>query len=191
MALTTHGGLPIHHVQPSETKLLLQRLLEKVEERGECWIFTGSPHGAGYGHMYVRRGVWMPAHRIAYECLVGPIPTDLYLDHVCSVRLCVRPAHLQPVTPSENMRRAHVDTTHCPNGHEYTPENLLRNCRQCHADRERARKRRASGRCAGCSHGGHGAEACDETVAIVGGPCRCPGRFKTLAEAGARLRGAA
>jgi hypothetical protein len=45
------------------------------------------------------------AHRFAYELLVGPIPEDLELDHLCRVRHCVNPAHLEPVTHLENILR--------------------------------------------------------------------------------------
>jgi len=45
------------------------------------------------------------AHRFAYELLVGPIPEGMDLDHVCGVRLCVWPEHLEPVTHAENLRR--------------------------------------------------------------------------------------
>jgi HNH endonuclease len=46
------------------------------------------------------------AHRYAYEALVGPIPTDHDIDHLCGNSLCVNPEHLEPVTPWENRRRA-------------------------------------------------------------------------------------
>jgi hypothetical protein len=45
------------------------------------------------------------AHRVVYEILVGPIPSGLQLDHICSVPWCVNPDHLEPVTAKENTRR--------------------------------------------------------------------------------------
>ena len=47
-----------------------------------------------------------PAHRAAYALDVGPIPEGLTIDHLCRVRHCVRPDHLEPVTQAENTRRA-------------------------------------------------------------------------------------
>lgn len=84
------------------------------------------------------------AHRYAYELLVGPIPEGLHIDHLCRVRLCVNPAHLEAVTCHENNRRSTSPTavnakkTHCPRGHEYTEENTYfappdgrRMCKPC------------------------------------------------------------
>lgn len=86
-------------------------------------------------------------HRIAYELLVGPIPDGLQLDHLCRVRNCVNPDHLEPVTGQENMRRGYFGTkTHCPNGHAYDEANTYifsntrgrhRQCRTCTNQRTR------------------------------------------------------
>jgi hypothetical protein len=65
----------------------------------------------------------LAAYRVAYILLVGPIPEGLQLDHLCRVASCVNPAHLEPVTQQENIRRQLAAITHCPKGHEYTPEN--------------------------------------------------------------------
>src|SRR3546814_19356891 len=45
------------------------------------------------------------AHRISYELCVGPIPEGMELDHLCRVRRCVNPAHMEPVTHRENVLR--------------------------------------------------------------------------------------
>lgn len=69
------------------------------------------------------------AHRFSYERAVGPIPAGLQIDHLCRVRACVNPAHLEPVTCGENVRRSWAamprkpPKTHCVHGHAYTPEN--------------------------------------------------------------------
>jgi hypothetical protein len=69
---------------------------------------------------------------MAYEWLVGPIPDGFQIDHLCRVRNCVAPDHLEAVTQQENLRRGEAGAnnkikTHCPHGHEYTPENTLVN----------------------------------------------------------------
>jgi len=71
---------------------------------GGCWIWTGAVEGKGYGAPSIN-GVKRPAHRLAYEDLVGPVPEGLHLDHLCRVRRCVNPAHLEPVTSRENTLR--------------------------------------------------------------------------------------
>ncbi|HZQ33748.1 MAG TPA: HNH endonuclease [Mycobacterium sp.] len=77
---------------------------------------------------------------MSYVALVGPIAAGLHVDHLCYNPPCVNPAHLEPVTPAENTRRAYARKTHCKHGHEYTPENTLitplgrRRCRACHRE---------------------------------------------------------
>lgn len=104
-----------------------------------------------------------------YEYYRGPIPDGLELDHLCRRRDCVNPAHLEPVTSSENKRRsplvgrylrtaAHVPPaarenaakTHCKHGHPlsgdnvYTPpgDPLKRACRACTLSASNAYKSR-------------------------------------------------
>jgi len=91
-----------------------------------CWVWTGARNN-GYGRIYVA-GELKYAHRLVYEALVGSVPEGLHLDHVCRRRDCVRPTHLEPVTPRENQRRGikGVLTTHCPQGHPYDTTNTLR-----------------------------------------------------------------
>jgi hypothetical protein len=69
-----------------------------------CWVWQRSKMGNGYGCCRVD-GVLTAAHRVYYERFVGSIPDGLDLDHLCRVRACVNPAHLEPVTRAENLRR--------------------------------------------------------------------------------------
>jgi hypothetical protein len=108
------------------TDPLGERFWSKVRKTDDCWLWTAGLNG-GYG-VYTIGGRPRPAHRLAYEELVGPVPDGLQLDHLCRVRRCVNPAHLEPVTSKENTRRGTaVDViaerqrskTHCPRGHPY------------------------------------------------------------------------
>ena len=45
------------------------------------------------------------AHRHYYERVRGPIPANRQVDHLCRVRACVNPDHLELVTARENIRR--------------------------------------------------------------------------------------
>ena len=76
-----------------------------IDAPSGCWLWTGRKDRTGYGRMNVA-GRSEAAHRVSYRTFRGPIPPGLVLDHVCRTRACVNPDHLDPVSRSENMRRA-------------------------------------------------------------------------------------
>lgn len=112
-----------------------QRLLASIDKQPDgCWVWTGKRTGSddAYGVISVDgRGVYV--HRAAHELWIGPIPDGYQVDHVaargCRSTLCVNPAHLEAVTPEENIERSssvaavNRRKTHCIHGHEFTPEN--------------------------------------------------------------------
>jgi hypothetical protein len=132
------------------------RLLNKFTIGDGCWEWTYAVASSGYGRDNKK---W--AHRAVYEEFVGTIPVGLQLDHTCRNRKCVRPSHLEPVTPGENVRRGWgvggpsasdpqytgprrstllSSRTHCDAGHEFTKANTRwrkdgkgRQCRKCDA----------------------------------------------------------
>lgn len=125
-----------------------------VEKTETCWLWKQKPSAEGYGRFQTKPDPHTYAHRFAYELLVGPIPEGLHLDHLCRVRICVNPQHLEPVTCRENVIRGigpaaiHHAQTHCIHGHEFTQANTYyrrdrkypaRICRRCRADRENVR----------------------------------------------------
>lgn len=81
------------------------RIWPRIEKTPTCWLWTGARVRNGYGTARIegRNGV---IHRWVYEQLVGPIPAGMQLDHLCRVRHCCNPDHLEPVTHTENCRRA-------------------------------------------------------------------------------------
>lgn len=137
--------------------------MAKVDKTDTCWLWTGYRDAAGYGHFGSKiSGVQrdQPAHRFSYELHIGPIEDGAQLDHVCHTldtscmggiscphRACVNPAHLEPVSGAENMRRGRASgaviaarqraKTHCPAGHAYDEANTYydprggRVCRAC------------------------------------------------------------
>lgn len=138
-----------------------ERFWSKVHSTiaGECWLWTASVDRDGYGKYGQPTGGWVRAHRWAYEHLIGPIPDGLVIDHLCRVRSCVNPAHMEPVTIQVNTERGVRGVpprkTHCKRGHEFTPDNVYmkpgstwRECRTCkrmlkrrYKEREKARQR--------------------------------------------------
>jgi len=123
-----------------------------------CFLWTGTMSPKGYGRVWFG-GRMGAAHRVAYELVIGAIPSGLQLDHLCRVRCCVNPAHLEPVTNQENIRRGmsgchQRNRTHCPAGHEYAGANLhvrrrgrwvIRICRACRREENRVQKAKRRG----------------------------------------------
>ena len=79
----------------------------KVSKGDDCWLWQGARTrgGGGFYGSFRLEGRSRGAHRIAYEWERGPIPDGLVLDHLCRTTLCVNPAHLEPTTIVENVRR--------------------------------------------------------------------------------------
>ena len=114
---------------------------EARPDLGPCWVWTASL-SKGYGQFRVGKSLKM-AHLWAWADLRGPIPDGLDLDHLCRVRRCVNPGHLEPVTRGENLARGihhYRVRTHCKHGHEFTEANTYwwrgsRLCRECRRGR--------------------------------------------------------
>lgn len=123
------------------------------EPMSGCWIWIGAigPKN-GYGYISIDRVATL-AHRFSYVHYRGPITSE-HLDHLCRVRCCVNPDHLEQVTMAENIRRGasnwatrkHPDK--CPRGHvfpdykAYAP-GKSRTCLRCQRETMRVRRAKA------------------------------------------------
>lgn len=130
---------------------------------GACWLWTGAnttrPGRPGYGVFAPVDRRQVGVHVYSYTLTGREIPDGYEIDHLCMVKLCVNPGHLEAVTQDENRRRAdraygiRSARTHCPQGHEYSEDNTLwvtvegcrkRRCRACARERRRRRAERES-----------------------------------------------
>jgi hypothetical protein len=126
----------------------------QVDENG-CWVWHGPMDSHGYGALRMP-GLPAPtqlAHRTAYHVFIKPIPAGMQIDHLCRVRACVNPLHLEPVTPRENTMRSplapaarNAQKTECKYGHAFTKDNTRvdpngrRWCRACESRRLREKR---------------------------------------------------
>ena len=118
-----------------------------------CWQWIGAMRPNGYGAFWYEGRV-QQAHRAAYLMHRGEFDRALDLDHLCRNRGCVNPAHVEPVTRSENNRRGrrgYGARTTCMSGQHditasdtyYVWNNGSRTCKECAKDAARRGARRA------------------------------------------------
>lgn len=118
-----------------------------------CWLWTGYVLWNGYGQFIWRQpGLTRFVHRIAYMLLIGPIPDGHDLDHLCRVRNCLNPWHLEPVTRRTNLLRGEhprmvasrtgicVSGRHALSGDNvYRHRNGTKTCLSCRNERQAAK----------------------------------------------------
>jgi len=139
--LQVHGTTDKVYVK-REPKSVMARFFKFVDVQEDgCWKWTGSLSNVGYSRFASEYGTY--GHQAAYNLFVGPIPAGLTIDHLCMVRKCVNPQHLEAVTLRENIMRSpnqvcaiNARKTHCKQGHEFNEENTYRNtkgrvCKTC------------------------------------------------------------
>jgi hypothetical protein len=141
-------GRPFRQLDPTPE----ERFFSHVTQDGsDCWLWDGMTDADGYGKFRPDRGVTpvsvTGAHRWAFEYLRAEIPPGLDIDHLCRVRNCVNPWHLEPVPTGVNTLRGNsysgvnLRKTHCIHGHEFTDTNTRvringsRVCRACERSR--------------------------------------------------------
>jgi hypothetical protein len=134
-------------VEPGDSRLPERFWLKvRINPITGCWPWVAARGTTGGYAQYKHDGSMKYAHKVAYEVLVGEVPPETPdLDHLCEVRHCVNPDHLEPVTHKENVMRGQgwapilAARRYCQNGHEFTADNIYidprrsgtRACRQC------------------------------------------------------------
>ncbi len=83
---------------------IADRLFAATDRSGSCWNWTRCVSDDGYPVSWLN-GRKRNAATLMFELMVSPIPAGMQLDHTCRNPRCVNPAHLEPVTPTENLRR--------------------------------------------------------------------------------------
>lgn len=133
--------------------MLPNRILDKIVRIPEsgCWIWIGSLTGYGYGETWWNNTKHF-VHVLMHKLFVGEVPKGFEVDHLCKVRCCCNPEHLEAVTHAENVKRSsswhhvvnyHKAQTHCQRGHAWTEENTYvepngkRRCLECKRQRMR------------------------------------------------------
>jgi HNH endonuclease len=151
--------VPIEPDELTESMLRFWRFVELPAAPDRCAHWMGARDRWGYGQFRLSSGRLVLAHRVAVVWSTGqPIPTDLEVDHLCRVRLCVAPAHLDVVPGRVNVARgesvsaatmrAYDERGECARGHDLTVpgawcvwwgDGHRRCCRACRDDRARER----------------------------------------------------
>ncbi len=123
----------------------VRRFVEKIriDPISGCWLWVAALNPDGYGHFtrLGNDGEWHgdPAHRVAHEWYIGPIPDGFQVHHKCDVRSCVKPDHLESLSTADHVAKTTghaANQTHCHRGHEFTDQNTrwyrgFRACRAC------------------------------------------------------------
>ena len=145
---------PLHFMRVF-CKLAYNIKQEKCKDKtlkSDCWIWIGGKDRDGYGRVQFNYKKYS-VHRLVWQIHHGPIIEGLELDHLCGVRACCNPEHLEPVTHQINIARGNSgklerERTHCPQGHPYNEENTYisknrpsnRICRICRREKKRKPK---------------------------------------------------
>lgn len=135
----------------------MEQYTDRMVITSTCWLWVGTKTTKGYGIIYLNRSgkriAQLRAHRVSYETYYGKIPEGMVVDHLCRVRNCVNPAHLEAVTIGENVLRGTAlsainrQKLYCKHGHMFNKDNTVirlgggRTCLTC--KRRRARELKA------------------------------------------------
>lgn len=143
-------------MKPSNAEMLERDTYH--EPNSGCWLWGGNLTPDGYANFYSfveHRTLY--AHRESYKERNGPIPPGMQIDHLCRVRCCINPDHLEAVTPRENTLRGNSTKQKSRTECDTCGEALVANrdgkakslpkmrCRSCRNRKDRADRLRLKG----------------------------------------------
>ena len=151
--LINHIAQGIADSRPKKVESFLERFETKFTKSKSCWVWESYRSKAGYGVFWADKRKY--AHRMSWELYIGKIPSHLQIDHICRVRDCVNPKHLQLVTSKQNTLLGNgpcgINSRKkvCSNGHPFAGKNLIvdkqgRRCRECHRIKMRKQNHKRS-----------------------------------------------
>jgi hypothetical protein len=106
-----------------------------------CIIAKAKPRSDGYAKTAIM-GKMVYVHRLAYQLAYGYIPEGLTIDHLCKVRNCIHPRHLEAVSLQENLARKKAEPcTHTP-----IRRNKRNECMDCANERNQLYRLRKKGK---------------------------------------------
>lgn len=179
-----------------DAEAIAERLISTSQDEGSCRTWGLTPSEKGYGKITINGEFWY-AHRLSYTIFKGPIPDGLQIDHLCRNPLCIKPAHLEAVTPKENTRRGFSPTVviarrgTCDEGHPLTRNTQGQCCKICQSRWHRRKYEDLVGQQKGhvpftqdplathCHRRGHPLEG-DNKVILPSGRWRCMICFEDL-----------
>ena len=87
-----------------------------------CWIWQARKDPSGYSRVGIKlEDNYNAGHRLSYRVFKGEIPLGYHIDHVCRIKDCVNPRHLEALTPSAHMGKPRGPKGVCRNGHTKPP----------------------------------------------------------------------
>jgi hypothetical protein len=115
-----------------------------------CWLWLGQINNWGYA-VFSERGENIPGYQWSFRYFKGPIPDGQQPDHLCRIRPCVNPDHLEAVPMKVNILRGtsvsaiNARKTTCSRGHEFDGFDQrygFRYCKTCKREVKLLRKER-------------------------------------------------